>query len=139
MKGPAPAKFFFEVDQGRHLVRISMSGFFRLDDIRAFLAARREAHALLECEPNDHLTLNDIRGMTAQPQLIVDTFQGILASSSEFRSRRLAFVVRPSVARSQVIRALASREARCFTDPAAAEAWLFAEEADPAPIRRADI
>lgn len=113
-----------------------MAGFFRQDDIRAFLAARGAAHAQLDCLANAHLTINDIRGMTAQPHTIVDAFHEMLAAP-DYRSRRLAFLVGPTLARSQVLRALASRHARCFTDPTAAEAWLFAEDEESAPLRRA--
>lgn len=113
-----------------------MAGFYTQEDIRAFLTARREAHEALGCAPNAHLTLNDIRGMTAQPHSTVDAFAEMLAAP-EYRSRRLAFVVGPYLARTQVLRALASRAGRCFTDPAAAEAWLLAGDEEIAPLRRA--
>ena len=122
-------KFSFEIDGSRGLIRITMAGFFTPDDIRDFPRARDGAHEALGCAPNQHLTLNDICGMTAQPQTIVDAFEEILADP-ERRSRRLAFVVGPTFARSQVLRALSLREAKCFTDPALAEAWLFAADAE---------
>jgi hypothetical protein len=130
------ATFSIHIERDRDLVKIAMSGFFGHHDIRGFLEARNKAHEQLACAPQAHLTLNDIRGMTAQPQTIVDAFHEMLAAP-EYRSRRLAFVVGPTLARSQVLRALAAREARCFTDPVAAEAWLFAAEEDAAPPRRA--
>lgn len=111
-----------------------MAGFYTQEGIRAFVAARREAHKALRCPPNAHLTINDIRGMAAQPHTTVDAFCEMLAAP-EYRSRRLAFVVGPYLARTQVLRALASRAGRCFTDPEAAEAWLLAEDADAAPRR----
>jgi len=120
-------KFSFEIDRPRGLIRITMAGFFTADDIRDFLKARDEAHRALGCAPNQHLTLNDIRGLAAQPQTIVDAFEEILAAPDK-RSRRLAFVVAPTLARSQVLRALCLREAKCFTDPALAEAWLSAAD-----------
>jgi hypothetical protein len=130
------ATFSIHVERDRDLVRIAMGGFFGHDDIRAFVDARNQAHEQLACARRTHLTINDIRGMTAQPQTIVDAFHEMLAAP-EYRSRRLAFVVGPTLARSQVIRALATREARCFTDPVAAEAWLFAGDEDSTPLRRA--
>lgn len=131
------AEFSFEVDRTRDLVRIRMAGFFTHADIADFMTARRLAHARLTCEPNQHLTLNDISGMSLQAQSIVDAFREMLAGA-EFRSRRLAFVVGKNIARSQAIRALESRAARWFDDPAEAEAWLFAEELEEAPpLRRA--
>ena len=130
------AEFSFDVEPARDLVRIRMAGFFRPADIAAFLEARRVAHRKLRCPPNAHLTLNDIRGMDIQSQDIVDAFQAMLAAP-EYRSRRLAFVVGYTLARAQAIRALESRAARWFSDPAEAEAWLFAEEPAEAPLRRA--
>lgn len=123
------ASFSFEVDRSRDLVRIVMTGLFLPASVARFLAARREAHARLACGPGRHLTLTDIRAMKIQPQETVAAFRLVLADPAS-RSRRLAFVVRPTLARSQLMRALAGRDSRCFTDPAAAEAWLFAEEDD---------
>jgi hypothetical protein len=130
------AEFSFEIDPRRDLVRITMAGFFKKADIAAFIEARRVAHQQLACEPNAHLTLNDIRGMSIQSHDIVDSFREMLAAP-EYRSRRLAFVVGYTLARSQAIRALESREARWFDDPAQAEAWLFADELAEMPLRRA--
>jgi len=130
------AKFSFEVDPARDLVRIRMRGFFEHDDLHAFLEARRRAHLALDCPPNMHVTLNDLRDMKIQAQEIVDAFRAML-SAPHFRSRRLAFVVGSTLAKAQVMRALLGREARCFDDLASAEAWLFAdeEEEERAPVR----
>ena len=130
------AEFSFDVDPKRDLVRIKMAGFFKQDDIAAFIAARRTAHEKLRCAPNMHVTLNDIRGMSIQSHDVVDAFREMLAAR-EYRSRRLAFIVGYTLARSQAIRALESREARWFDDPAQAEAWLFADEKSEMPLRRA--
>ena len=120
------ASFSFDVDRARDLVRIQMAGLFTPDDIAAFLEARQRAHAELRCGPNQHLTLNDVRRMKIQPQDIVASFRYML-SEPAFRSRRLAFVAAPTLARGQLLRALQSREARCFETIEEAEAWLFAE------------
>jgi hypothetical protein len=129
------AEFSFEVDPRNDLVRIRMSGFFRSADIAAFLEARRVAHGKLRCAPNAHLTINDIRAMDIQSHDVVDAFREMLAAP-EYRSRRLAFVVGYTLARSQAIRAIESREARWFEDPVKAEAWLFADDLDEMPLRR---
>ena len=125
-----------------------MAGLFEPGDVDRFLAARSEAHRALGCLPNRHLTLNDVRAMKIQPQQTVAAFHAILADS-EYRSRRLAFVASPTLARSQLMRALAGRHSRCFTDPAEAEAWLLEdderarwaasgrEDAAALPLRRA--
>lgn len=130
------AKFSFEIDPLRSLVRITMKGLFTPGDVERFVEARQRAHRQLGCAPNRHLTLNDIRGMKIQPQDVVTAFRELLADPA-YRSRRLAFVAGQTLARGQLMRALSSREARCFEDPAAAEAWLLLEESESEPLRRA--
>ena len=120
------ASFSFEIDRSRDLVRITMAGLFTARDIAAFLEARRKAHEELGCAPNQHLTLNDVRRMKIQTQDMVAAFRDML-SDPAYRSRRLAFVAAPTLARGQLQRALQERDARCFDTIEAAEAWLFAE------------
>jgi hypothetical protein len=121
------ASFSFEVDRAKDLVRIRMAGLFAHEDIAAFLEARRRAHAALACGPNEHVTLNDVRDMKIQSQEAVAAFR-LMLSDPAYRSRRLAFVAGQTLARSQLMRALAGRDGvRCFEDPAEAEAWLLDE------------
>ena len=121
------ADYSIEVEPKRDLVRIRMGGFFEPDDIAGFLDARRVAHRHLSCGPNQHLTINDLRDMKIQSQEMVDAFRALLADPL-YRSRRLAFVVSPTLARTQLVRALANRTARCFEDFWSAESWLFGPE-----------
>ena len=131
------ASFSFQTDPALDLVRIQMSGLFTSDDIAAFLEARRRAHAELRCGPNQHLTLNDVRGMKIQLQDAVSDFR-LMLSDPAYRSRRLAFVASQTLARSQLMRALADREdARCFDSVEEAEAWLLGDESAAIPLRRA--
>ncbi len=125
------AEYSVEADPARDLIRIKMGGFFTEEDIRGFLEARRQAHAQLTCRRNAHLTLNDLRDMKIQSQEAVDAFRAMLADPT-YRSRRLAFVVSPTLARTQLVRALANRSARCFEHTRAAERWLFAADAERA-------
>jgi hypothetical protein len=127
--------FSFHVDPSRNLVRIVMSGMLSLEDVRVFAEARRQAHAKLRCPPNEHVTLNDIRALKIQPQLVVVAFREML-SAPEYRSRRLAFVVGRTLALNQLQRALAGREGRAFEDPVAAEAWLLGAERQEMPTLR---
>ena len=131
------ASFSFTVDRARDLVRIQMAGLFTQADIAAFLEGRRRAHAELRCPPNRHVTLNDLRGMKIQSQEVVAMFRELLADPA-YRSRRLAFVASQTLARSQLMRALDGRDARCFDSVGEAEAWLLAEEPEEveAPLRR---
>lgn len=123
------AEFSIDVEPERDLVRIAMRGFFTPADIADFLEQRRRAHGALRCAPNRHLTINDLRGMKIQSQESVAEFQKMLGAP-EYRSRRLAFVIGPTLARSQLSRALSGRDARCFGTIVEAEAWLFAGSED---------
>ena len=120
------ATYSIHVEPERDLVRIAMAGLFTPEDIQGFHAAREIAHAKLTCGRNAHLTINDLRGMKIQPQESVAAFQQMLGAP-EYRSRRLAFVIGRTLARSQLQRALAGRgpDTRCFDTVAEAEAWLF--------------
>ena len=98
-----------------------MAGLFTATDIAGFLEARRKAHAELGCAPNRHLTLNDVRQMKIQTQDMVAEFR-VMLSDPAYKSRRLAFVAAPTLARGQLLRALQERDARCFETIEAAEA-----------------
>ena len=130
-------KFSIAVDNSLGLVRIRMAGLFTLEDVRNFYGARREAHAQLGLPKNTHLTLNDVRALKILPQETLIAFCDMLADP-DYHSRRLAFLVGPTLVRAQVMRALAGREnARCFDDEAEARAWLLDEETAVPPVRRA--
>lgn len=124
-------RFSIVVDADRDLVRIDLGGFFESADIRAFVAALRDALRLLRCAPNRHLTLVDLRAVDIQPQESVEGFQQIVADPA-IASRRLAFVVGRSLARRQVRRVASARPAAFFDDEAAAERWLFSDAPPPA-------
>lgn len=130
-------KFSISIDRSRGLVRIAMRGLFTLADVRDFFEARARAHAQLGLPRNAHLTLNDVRELKILPQDTLAAFCEMLADP-DYHSRRLAFVVAPTLVRAQVIRALAGRSAaRSFEDPAEAERWLLEEQAPAMPLRRA--
>lgn len=118
------ASYAIDVDPTRDLVRIKMSGFFTPEQLTAFLTARAVAHRQLTCKRNHHVTINDVRDMKIQSQDMVSAFRDLLAAP-DYRSRKLAFVVGPTLARSQLLRALDARQARCFDNSAQAEAWVL--------------
>ncbi len=116
--------FSIQVEPERDLVRIALSGFFAPSDVSAFVAARNKAHQELRCAANAHLTLVDVRALKIQPQDAVAAFRATL-NAPEHRSRRLAFITASTLARNQLTRAVGTRAARFFVDPAEAEAWLI--------------
>jgi hypothetical protein len=121
------AHFTVRAEPSRDLIRIKMSGFFTPSDIQAFYDARAAEHVRLTCGPNQHITLNDLTEMKVQSQDVVAAFQNLLADPG-YRSRKLAFVVDRTLARSQLMRALNGRTAKCFENRAEAEKWLFAHD-----------
>lgn len=125
------AQFTVCAEPARDLIRITLSGFFDADELAAFRDGMVAAHHDLTCGPNRHITLVDASAMKVQSQDMVAAFGGLLADT-RFQSRRLAFVVDPTLLRSQVRRALDGRAAQWFGNKAAAEAWLFAAEPDTA-------
>lgn len=125
------AAFSIDVDASNSLVRIVMSGFFAMEDIVRFVAARDRAHDQLTCGPNGHVTLVDIRGMKIQSQDSVESFKHVL-NNPKFASRRLAVVVAQSLARMQVKRAAGDRDARYFDSIEGAEAWLLVADSTAA-------
>ena len=132
--GQMEQKFSFEIDPLWGLIRIRMIGFYTLEDIEAFREARRAAHEALGWPRNQHMTLNDLREMKVQPQDTVAAFREMLADPA-YHSRKLAFVVSPTLARGQLTRALLGRSAQLFEDVESAEAYLFADE-DRERVRR---
>ncbi len=132
------AKFLVQADHDNGLIRIVMAGFFTPADLDRFLVARARAHEELGLPLNRHSTLNDIRRMKIQSPEMVRAFQEMLAAP-EYRSRRLAFVAGPTLARSQLLRACAGRDARCFEDPESAEAWLLEDRAGISTKRKAPL
>ncbi|OQW72405.1 MAG: hypothetical protein BVN33_12985 [Proteobacteria bacterium ST_bin13] len=120
------AFFSIQADPANDLVKIKLKGFFTPAALQEFKDQRRIVHQQLRCGPNQHLSLADTREIAIQSQEMVAQFHAMLADPA-YRSRKLAFVVASSLARMQLMRAIGSRTAQCFTDPGEAEAWLIEE------------
>lgn len=117
-------EFEVHVDVARSLVRTRLAGFFDDAAIGGYLTARKLACRRLQCGPNEHLSLIDVRDMAIQTQDIVTRWAAVLADPV-YRSKRLAFVVGSTLVRTQLQRAIGGRDARRFTDAAKAEAWVL--------------
>lgn len=115
--------FAIAVEKERHLVRLTMGGFFESATILQMRAALVEALGTLSCSPNDHVTLCDIRQMDIQSQERVEEFSR-LVGSDDIRSRKLAFVVAKSLARLQAKRLTSREGVEFFADPETALDWL---------------
>ena len=124
-------QFQVTVDPVHSLMRMWIAGFFTPEDVARFVADRNAAFKQLRCQPNEHLTLVDIRDMAIQPQNAVAEFEKALHTPGVY-SRRIAIVTRTSLSRSQVKRAANGRDIAYFDDIDAAEAWLLNASADAA-------
>jgi sulfite reductase beta subunit-like hemoprotein len=120
------ARFTIDVDSARHLVRLTLGGFFLPADVERFRIARDGAHRQLRCAPNQHVTIADISAMNIQGQDSVMAFAGVIGQP-ESRSRRIAFVVGRSLATKQLQRIVTGDSARFFSDIAEALAWVLDE------------
>lgn len=125
------AKFLIQSDSENGLVRFILAGFFTVADFARLLPGRDRAYAELHSPPNSHLTLVDVRRLKIQSPQMVEAF-GSMLSDPSFRSRRIAFVIGRTLVRSQLMRALAGRDARCFETVEEAEAFLFRGESEEA-------
>lgn len=133
-----PPEYRFEIDRDRDLVKIVLTGLFMPIHVADFFEARRKVHAQLACAPGEHLTLTDLGALEWLPHDTADAFAALL-TAPESRARRLAFVVSPNgLLCRQLRRVLAGREARIFSEPAAAEAWLVRTDAERAQPIAAD-
>lgn len=115
--------FAVAVEKERHLVRLTMGGFFESATILQLRAALVDAIASMACPPNTHVTLCDIRQMDIQSQERVGEFSK-LVGSDDIRSRKLAFVVSRSLARLQAKRLTSREGVEFFADPEPALDWL---------------
>ena len=134
----SPARFRVEPDTARGVTYITLSGFFLLPDVAAFDREWAQAHALLRCAPNAHLTLCDISDMSIQSQDVVNAFTTIVRDPVR-QGRRLAMVVGMSLSRHQAKRLNPpDREGVAhFFSRAEAEAWLFSDDRTDAQYRHA--
>jgi hypothetical protein len=122
------ARFSFHVDPVKSLVQITMEGFFSEQDVAAFSIAQDEAYRRLRCEPNQHVTLVDMRGMRIQARDSVTAFQRRM-NNPKIAARKIAFVVAKSLARMQIKRATEGLTSQLFSSDSDARAWLLSDPA----------
>lgn len=127
------ASWIVAAEPQRNCLRMKISGFFTVDDVAAFAATVAAEIAVLKRQAGalPHVTLCDTRGVQIQSQDAVAAFTAMLDNPAA-RSRRLAYVVDAALARMQIRRLTERSDAGYFDTVEAAEAWLFAVDADPA-------
>jgi hypothetical protein len=123
--------FTITIEPERKLLRVTLGGFFDLQDVIALENEKRAALLRLGCAQNEHLSLIDVSGCKLQSQDVVQAFQSAIGDK-RYMSKRIAFVTGSSLARMQVRRMLERKDAAFFETVEAAEAWLFEADAQAA-------
>jgi hypothetical protein len=118
------ASFSVSVDPQINLVWIEMVGFFTESDVAEFTQQLDIEMETLRCLPNEHLTLCDVSGMNIQAQEIVAQFSKVVGND-RFRSKRLAFVIGPTLVRKQAERLADRAGVQFFKDIDEAQTWLL--------------
>ncbi|WP_143090208.1 hypothetical protein [Sphingomonas rubra] len=117
--------FTINVEPNNNLLRVTMKGFFKKEDIVRLAKERDAAHRQLTPHGSGRLSLVDIRGMNIQSQESVRLFQEVLSDPKK-SSKRLAFVASTSLCRLQATRVAQGRNMRMFSTVVEARAWLLA-------------
>lgn len=118
------ARYSVTVDPACGLVLIRLAGFFHPADVADLRARCADEYRKLGTTLGRHVTLIDIAQADIQARDGLDQFAALLADFS-LQGNRIAFVVPRSLARSQVRRLAATRNAAFFDDAHVAESWLF--------------
>ncbi len=125
------ARFNIDVEPWVGLITITLSGFFYPEDAARYVAARNSAQTKLRTQPNEHVTLVDLRNVRIQLQDSVTLFRQTMTDPAA-RSRRLALVTAGGLSKLQVQRAAAGRGASFFTCFDEARRWLLEGSLAPA-------
>lgn len=131
------ALYKIEVDRRLALLRITLSGFFTIDDVQRWIADRRAALSQIAVGPGQHIVLTDIRDCKVLSQEVHAAI-GAATNDPRWRACRVAIVVDGALARMQAQRMFSVDHAKCFEDPEQALAWLLETELvnGPSPWRR---
>ncbi len=115
------------IEPSQRLIRMRLSGFFTLDDVRNFDRERQSAIGRLQCGFNQHLTLCDVAECQLSTPEVADALQRAIGNSL-FRSRKCAMVVRGALARLQAKRVVQRPDIRMFDSITEAEHWLMKDD-----------
>lgn len=116
-----------DIEPSRRLIRMTLGGFFTLDDVRRLDVERRRALSALNCGLNEHLTLCDVVACELSTPEVVAALQSVIGNPM-FRSKRCAMVIRGALARLQARRAVQRADVAMFESHPEAEAWLLNAE-----------
>ena len=112
------------------MLRMTLTGFFALDDVARYADARSAAFRELGCGPDTHATLSDIRDCKIQAQDVLAAFARVTRDPA-YRARRIAFITGSSLSRRQAARLADGDRVRSFPNETAALAWLTGPAIEP--------
>ena len=119
------ASYQIVIEPSRDLMRVTLTGFFTIDQIQALRAGLVAALASLSCPPGTHRSIFDIRACKIQSQEIVQALRS-MSESKGITAQRLAIVAGTSLMRMQLRRIISQdRLARTFDDVRSAENWVL--------------
>lgn len=134
--------FKIEIDVPRKMLTIQLGGYWTLEELERFDAARRVALQRSGWASGDYVCLVDLRGHEVQSQEVVARAQACF-TAEDIVPRRLATVIPRMLAKMQVSRVLKNQKEWYFNDVEEATAWLLSPwDADdaltpPAPAKAA--
>lgn len=111
----------------RKLLRVTLQGFFTVEEVGAFARAAQEAVASMGCRTGDWVHICDISEMKLQSQEVAEAFTRVV-NQPERRSRKLAIVTGQSPVRMQIKRVLTRPDAGVFKTALEAERWVSESE-----------
>jgi hypothetical protein len=117
--------FEVSLSQDRRTLQLRLTGFWSVDDLEAFRAARAAALNQLKCTPASFHSLVDLRKLDIQSQVLVHNFKDML-SDPVWRPSKAAVIVATSLARMQFRRIAKTETVKFFTDLEEAKEWLNA-------------
>lgn len=118
--------FTITTDKPRRLVRVTVSGFWQLEDVADFYRQEQDAVRSLGVAPGRHRLLVDVRAMKIQSQAVVEALQRV-SDTAALKAERFAFLIAPGLIMQQVRRAVADREIGVFEDERAALDYIDQE------------
>ena len=117
-----------DIDAAHRLLQIQLAGYWDLEELERFEAARRTALAGTGWNAGEYVCLVDLREHGVQSQDVTARAHACLMAADTL-PKRLAIVVPGALAKMQVSRIVKDQKERFFDDPRNATAWLLEPEA----------
>jgi hypothetical protein len=117
------APFRISVDRPKHLIRISLAGFWDMKVVEAFVRDAEAATNGLRCAAGEHCALVDLVDFAIQSQQVFDACSAFIHNAPN-KPRRLALVGGTGLARMQFKRIIDPSRMAIFGTTAEAESWL---------------